>query len=144
MQEVEAKGGDGEGPSRVVLDLELAHFPHAVIYQQAAVQPGPGPSPLMASQSRGPGAGEAPSDGGSLIILQVRRFCQETCSAAVYVYYRKSPTPPHGPILNPHLASQLYACNWKVSTPSPSPPPLSSSSNLNSCKMQPTALAYHI
>ena len=33
-----------------MLEIELPEFPHAVIYQQAAVLPGPGPSPLAAVQ----------------------------------------------------------------------------------------------
>jgi hypothetical protein len=79
LQELSA----GDGPSKVRLDLELAQFPHAVIYQQAAVQPGPGPSPLLGSQNRGAGSGEAPLDGGSLIILQVK-----------YPLSCSPPTPP--------------------------------------------------
>ena len=46
LQELQGTNGD----SKVMLEIELPEFPHAVIYQQAAVLPGPGPSPLAAVQ----------------------------------------------------------------------------------------------
>ena len=46
LQELQGTNGD----SKVMLEVELPEFPHAVIYQQAAVLPGPGPSPLAAVQ----------------------------------------------------------------------------------------------
>ena len=66
MQELKA----AFAASKVLLQIELPDFPHAVMYQQAAVPSGPHPS-ATGGISRGLAPGETPSDGSKLIILQV-------------------------------------------------------------------------
>lgn len=59
-----------------MLEIELPEFPHAVIYQQAAVPSGPGPSPLTPLQSRVAAPGDRDTPSGSLTILQVAQLPQ--------------------------------------------------------------------
>lgn len=69
---------------KVTLEIELPEFPHAVIYQQAAVPSGLGPSPLLGTQSRSGSQGEATTAGSGLITLQVKLcaclFSPQCCS----------------------------------------------------------------
>lgn len=68
LQAIEHRAKD-----RLLLELELAEFPYAVIYQQAALQSRAGPHSNLSNSIRGNASGQAPIDNNSLIILQARK-----------------------------------------------------------------------